>query len=530
MGVNENDRIIRNPIADVVKTGKKECFKVKTLMGFEIETTEDHKFYQGVCYTPLKELQPGDVIYVHNNTTFKCRNKQESYDEIFVKYYYKGKKKIVGKKHSYYRVRKSRLIYEAYLNNITIDQYINLLNSGIKKMPNDWVIVPEGFHIHHKDENKKNNNIDNLELINPSDHGKLHANKRQDNLRFIAVKDKIVSIEAIGERETYDIKCFYPYNNFIAAGFVVHNSGKSTISLHLIANAQKQNLKCLLIDGENSFHPLYAASLGVSVDDLLIMQLDKDGAEKCYDVLENLLRTGEIGLVIIDSQTSLLSKKAMTGSLEDSVMGIQAKLMSASVPKILNAAEESNALVVYISQFREKIGVMFGSPETTSGGNAIRFYAHVRIEVRKTVEREDGVAFANETRCKVIKNKMAPPFKEATFRINFGQGIDTSKEVLDVALETGIIKRSGSWYSYKDDKLAQGEDNVISLFNDNPELRDEIKNFSLEELNNESTKTTEKNTSEEVTEENQPEQKETGSQEEGARQGVLFNDMEKETP
>lgn len=251
------------------------------------------------------------------------------------------------------------------------------------------------------------------------------------------------------------------------------SSGKSTIVQQVAGNAQKMGLKVLYIDGENSLDAKYATALGVKMDDLLIMQLDEDGGEKCYNVAERLIKTREVGVVIFDSQTSLLPKKIMEGEVGDSAVGLHSRMMSQSVPKIMVAAAAANCLVIYISQFREKIGVMFGSPETTNGGNALKFYAHMRIVVRKSIESDNGEAFANKTKAKVIKNKVAVPFREADFRIVFGEGVDRLGEILDLACDLDIVKKGGAWYSYGEAKW-QGEKVVIQFLKDNPELAEEI--------------------------------------------------------
>lgn len=260
------------------------------------------------------------------------------------------------------------------------------------------------------------------------------------------------------------------------------SSGKSTIVQNVVGNAQKKGLKCLYMDGEYSLDRKYAARLGINMDDLLVYQIDSGGGEKCYNVAEGLIKTGQIGVVVFDSQTSMLPKKVMDGEVGDSNLGLHARMMSTAVPKIMSAAAMTNTLVIFISQFREKIGVMFGSPETTNGGNALKFYSHMRIEVRKSVERVDGEAVANKTKCKVIKNKFAPPFGEAEFRIVFGEGIDRVGEILDLAVEHDIISKSGSWYAYGTDKIGQGEATVLQLFNDNPELAKEIEEKVLLKL------------------------------------------------
>lgn len=263
------------------------------------------------------------------------------------------------------------------------------------------------------------------------------------------------------------------------------SSGKSTIVQQTIGNAQKQGLRALLIDGENSLDATYAKALGVDVDTLLYEQLDEGGGERCYNVAERLIRTGEIGIAVIDSQTSLLPKKVIEGEVGDSALGLQARLMSTAVPKIMTAAGKANCLVIFINQFREKIGVMFGSPETTNGGNALKFYSHMRIRVSKSVLKgagKDDEPYGNKTTCKVIKNKLAIPFKEAEFVINYGTGVDRDLEILDLATETGIIKLSGSWYSYQDNNIGQGSENIISMFKDNPDFRQEIETQVITKL------------------------------------------------
>lgn len=261
------------------------------------------------------------------------------------------------------------------------------------------------------------------------------------------------------------------------------SSGKSTIVQSIVGNAQKQGLECLYIDGEFSLDTKYARKLGVNMEKLLIHQLDDGGGEKCYNIAERLIKTGGLGVVVIDSQTSMLPKKVIDGETGDSAIGLHAKMMSQAVPKIMQAAAMNNTLVIFVSQFREKIGVMFGSPETTNGGHALKFYSHMRIDIRKTVEKVGEEAVANKTKCKVIKNKFAPPFGTAEFRIIFGEGIDRMGEILDLSEEKGIITKAGSWYSYGETRLGQGEATVIQLLKDNEELTKEIEDKVLLKLN-----------------------------------------------
>lgn len=259
------------------------------------------------------------------------------------------------------------------------------------------------------------------------------------------------------------------------------SSGKSTLVQQAIANAQKKGLKCLYMDTEHSLDKTYATNLGINMDDLLIHQLDEGGGEKCYNIVERLVRTGELGVAVIDSQTGALPKKILEGEVGDNAVGLHARMMSVAVPKIMNAAAVGNCLVIFVSQFREKIGVMFGSPETTNGGNALRFYAHMRIEVRKSVAKVDGIATHNKTRAKVVKNKVAPPYGEAEFPIIFGEGVDNEQEIIDLAIENEIINKGGSWLTYGELK-AQGEEKLRELLRDNPELAQEIETKVLEKL------------------------------------------------
>ena len=255
------------------------------------------------------------------------------------------------------------------------------------------------------------------------------------------------------------------------------SSGKSTIASYLISNTQKKGLGALLIDGENSFDPNYAKILGVDIDKLTIYQADNGGGEKAYDIAERLIKTGMIGVVVIDSQTILLPKKMFDDPAEASNLGLHARLLSRVVPKFVTLASMYKVLIVFISQFREKIGVMYGSPETTNGGNALRFYSHMRFECRKSILSDDDKnAYANKTTVKIIKNKLAPPMKKATFDIRFGEGIDRVKELFDVAVDMNIIQQAGSWYSYGETKLGQGEDNIIQLLRDNPNYATNLDN------------------------------------------------------
>ena len=251
------------------------------------------------------------------------------------------------------------------------------------------------------------------------------------------------------------------------------SSGKTTLAIHAIAEAQKLGGIAAFIDAEHAFDSNYAQQLGVNVDTLLISQ--PDNGEQALEVADHLIRSGAIDIVVIDSVAALTPKAEIEGEMGDSKMGLQARLMSQALRKLTANISRTNTCCVFINQLREKIGIMFGNPETTTGGNALKFYASVRVDVRRTTQLKDGEdATGNHVRVKVVKNKMAPPFKKAEFDIIFGEGISLIGEIIDLGVEFEIIKKSGSWFSYGDTKIGQGRDAVKQMLKDNPELKEEI--------------------------------------------------------
>ncbi len=259
------------------------------------------------------------------------------------------------------------------------------------------------------------------------------------------------------------------------------STGKTTIAIHIIAEAQKKGGVCAIIDAEHAFDSIYAQRLGVDIDNLLISQ--PDYGEQALEIADRLILSGALDVVVIDSVAALVPKSELEGEMGDSKMGLQARLMSQALRKLTATISKTNTVCIFINQLREKIGIMFGNPETTTGGNALKFYSSVRLDIRRMAQIKDGdEAIGNRVKVKVVKNKVAPPFRSAEFDIVYGEGISKAGEILDLGVDMSIVQKSGSWYSYNGDKLGQGRDAVKQLLIDNPELANEIENKIREKI------------------------------------------------
>lgn len=259
------------------------------------------------------------------------------------------------------------------------------------------------------------------------------------------------------------------------------SSGKTTLTLHIIAEAQKNGGKAAFIDAEHALDPVYARNLGVQVDELLVSQ--PDTGEQALEICDMLTRSGALDVIVIDSVAALVPKAEILGEMGDSHVGLQARLMSQALRKLTGTVNKSNTCIIFINQLREKVGVMFGNPETTTGGRALKFYSSMRIDVRRIESIKSGdQIIGNRTRAKIVKNKVAPPFKQAEFDIMYGKGISKCGDILDCAVEAKIIEKAGSWYSFEGNRIGQGRENVKTYLEDNPEIVDKIEGMLLDQL------------------------------------------------
>ena len=253
------------------------------------------------------------------------------------------------------------------------------------------------------------------------------------------------------------------------------SSGKTTLTLHAIAEAQKKGLSCAFVDAEHAFDPVYAENLGINIDEMIISQ--PDSGESALEIVDTFVRSGAVDLIVVDSVAALTPQVELEGGMADNQMGLQARLMSKALRKLTGSISKTGCTVIFINQIRMKIGVMFGSPETTTGGNSLKFYSSVRLDIRRGSQIKSGdEILGNDTKVKVVKNKVAPPFKIAEFEIIYGEGVSKIGEIIDLAVKEDIIEKSGSWYAYDGVKIGQGKENAKNYLKDNPEISDEIEN------------------------------------------------------
>lgn len=482
--INENNAIIKNRIIDVVYCGKKECFEVITESGKKIRCTKEHKFYIGNGnYSPLGDLSVGSEVFIHNNTTLKGRKPTLRYPELFVKYHPTASKKIVNGC-TYFRIKRSHAVYEANKNNLSLEDYVNILNLKKKFDLKKLYTIPrnKGLHIHHKNMDHHDDRIENLELLKTEDHNRFHALNNGDKLNFVVVSDIIKSIKKIGKIETYDIKCQSPYNNYVANGIVVHNSGKSTLSHYLIAEVQRQGGRAALIDAEFSYDPRYTSSIGVDTSKLLVTQ--PLHLEAAMETLRELVDTNAFDIIVVDSVAAMAPMTEIEGDFLKDTMGLQARKLGAALRVLTGSISRSKTIVIFINQLREKIGVIYGKKETTPGGKALKFFASVRLEVSKgeKIVDADDKQIGNFLNITGVKNKVGFPFMKTSVELYYGKGLDLHGDALDYGEKIGVINKTGTTYSFNDTKLGVGRNNAKNFLIKNGDTYEAVLNAIKEEI------------------------------------------------
>ncbi|MCP4543874.1 MAG: hypothetical protein GY832_42715 [Chloroflexi bacterium] len=455
--INEEGRVVQTPISNVVYSGLKPCYQLTTHSGRVVTATQDHKFYTDDGYVPLGLLSPDTDIFIHNRTPYtKSKRKVIRYKEIFVKYHPTKRWKVVSGRYRYCRLKRAKAVMEAALNGLRYDEYRNILNTADPREIDKLWIVPDDMDVHHVDENFQNDSLENLMLVNKQQHYRNHAIKNHNNLRFTVMPDPIQNIKYVGTQETFDIQCVSPYNNYIANGVAVHNSGKTTLGLHIVAEAQKQfpNAPAIFIDMEHGLDVDYAEAIGVDTNELLLSQPQSGTA--ALTIVKKMI--GLASIIVVDSVPALVTQAELDAEPGASHVGILPRLMSQHLKEIVPSLGLSNTALVFINQLRMKIGVMFGNPEVSPGGRALKFYASVRMEVRRKgfIGPKDGRT-GQAISVKAVKNKVAPPFRVAETNIIFGQGLSRHTDVLALASEHEIVRKSGSHYYYNDEHVANGQ-------------------------------------------------------------------------
>lgn len=435
----------QNRILDVVDAGVQECFELKTARGHSITATAAHRFRVDDGFVRLESLRVGDAVWLHENThrTSGTPKPRAQYAEVFVKNHPVAAPKVVycrkvGKDYKYFRLRKSRAVVEADLNGLSLDEYIDRLNSGELT---GLVFLPRERHVHHKDHDHTNDLLENLEIMSASEHGREHLPTGQKRFTLVPTKDQITSITPVGPRQTYDLCMEAPNHNFVADRFVVHNSGKTTLCLQLVANAQARGLQVAYIDAEHALDTAWAAARGVSVEDLLIGQ--PDCGEDALELVDSLCNSYQVGLVVIDSVAALVPRAELKGEMGDSHMGLQARLMSQALRKLAAIVAKSKTCVVFTNQYRKGMGGTFAPENVPTGGNALKFYASVRIETTymgkiKSGEGEDAEVIGSEVRITAVKNKTAAPWRMIKLPLLFNSGYDDVANMVDLAVSNEL--------------------------------------------------------------------------------------------
>lgn len=481
------NRIIRQPIADVVKTGTQECFEVITKnYGKRIETTANHKYYVGNGeYKELSELKVGDKVYIHDNITNKKEHKKDNRKYVNVKYLPNGWTKVINGV-TYYSERISVLTYEAYINNMEYSDFIALLNDTSKKDYIDTLkfVDKTKYDIHHIDKNPDNNDISNLQLIEKSEHYRLHANENIENLSFIVVEDEIASIKSVGMRDTYDIKCFEPFNNYIADGIVVHNCGKTTLIGHVMRQALQKEIDVVFFDTESSVTNRRLEQFGIDPDDEHFMLYMPDTMENVFDMIDTIydfrLSKGlqdEPCIIVWDSVAGTATQEMVERKADQKEIGSEAKVLARGLKRVRPKLRKMNAGFVLINQARANTD-MYGDLFKMPGGYALYHMSDLIIRVNKLKQTEDGMTVKFTT---PVKNRLFSPFQNTLIQFDYTHGY-TREAIITSFCEflksIGILGSAGSYCYLSSDIDKLMKENNIS----EEEAKKQVKKFYLKDF------------------------------------------------
>lgn len=449
--------ITRVPVGNVTKNGRRAVYELRTRSGQTIRATANHPFFTGRGYTPLEHLREGDTVYVHT----AARSGRGG--AALVKYHPTRQIQVVDGC-VYRRLPLAHLAYEAATNGMTLDEYRYVLNTASESEIDALWHLPRGYHVHHINEDLTDNRLENLELV---------ASPERADRAYRPYPDTVVAIRYAGVEEVYDIHCAAPQHNFVANNLVVHNSGKTTLLQHIIAQAQKEGGQAAFIDVEHALDPLYAQTCGVNMGKLWIAQ--PDTGEEALEIASALVSSHTFAVVALDSVAALVPRAELEGDMGDAHVGLQARLMSQALRKLAGTIDRSNTAMIFTNQLRMKIGIMFGNPETTPGGRALKFFASVRIDVRRkeSIKKGDQVVGAR-TSIKVVKNKLAAAFKQTELDILYDEGISRTNDTLDLGVSLDVVQKGGAYFSYQGQSIGQGREKARDYLLSNPEILEEI--------------------------------------------------------
>jgi recombination protein RecA len=471
--INEENGIIRNLIVDVVHTGEKECFELITEQGYSLICTDEHKYYVGNdVYIPLKDLSVGDIVYIHNNTRFTKTNSdyENKHKDVLVKYYPNNRTKVVnGCK--YYRAIRSHLAVECVYNNMNLDEFISFLNNRSQDEINNLKFIEDGLHVHHINKISDDDRYENLEVITPDEHLRRHANENHNNLRFIAVEDVVKSIKYVGMRDTYDIKCLSPYNNYITNNIVTHNSGKSSLACLMLAEAQRNGYTPIIIDSEGAWTNEFVKRWGMDPESILYIY--DMWVDSIMVTLGNILDSDDTKLaIVLDSIGALESKKLMDDALEGDVKADQGQLQR-KIKRMLKMLQDISvkkaSIVMCTGHYYGKPGT-YGGVEDIGGGHYVKLFPQVIVSLKKS-KMMDGnkKVIGNALKAITLKNRYYPAFEEAIIEIDYRKGINSYAGILDLAMEAGLAERKGAWYIINDEKY-QGAINAEAGLREDKDL------------------------------------------------------------